>query len=400
MGVKGIDTAEIVFDDVQRRARPGDRRGVLADHAVAQRHAPDRRGARHRPRRGRADVRDRVREEPSGVRQDDRGVPGHPVGDRQVRDRDRGGASPHLPRGLAGRPGQVHQGVRAHALDVQVLRLRGRREGLGPRASSCSARRATWKTTRPSSTTATRASSRSSKARARSSSGSSLAACSATTCGGTEPVASTRPTYTDTVSGPLEGLKVVELAGLGPGPYACMMLADLGADVLRFERGDARRGARRSWDLLNRSRHSVAVDLKNAAGRDLVLELVRAGRRPRSRGFGPGSPSGSDSAPRTCWRAQPASRLRPHDRLRPGRAPLVSAPVTTSTTSRSRGRCGRSGAPGSGRCPRSTSSGDFGGGSLFLVFGVLAACVRSALERRGPGRRRGDGRRLGVAADA
>jgi len=75
------------------------------------------------------------------------------------------------------------------------------------------------------------------------------------------------------VSGPLEGLKVVELAGIGPGPYACMLLADLGADVLRIERGDADADHETTWEILNRSRPSVAVDLKNPAGRDLVLEL-------------------------------------------------------------------------------------------------------------------------------
>lgn len=74
--------------------------------------------------------------------------------------------------------------------------------------------------------------------------------------------------------GPLRGLKVLELAGIGPGPYACMLLADLGADVLRFERGNLDAPRDVSWDTLNRSRPSVALDLKNSAGRDLVLELA------------------------------------------------------------------------------------------------------------------------------
>src|ERR1700739_3470640 len=78
---------------------------------------------------------------------------------------------------------------------------------------------------------------------------------------------------TDQMSGPLDGLKVIELAGIGPGPYACMLLADLGADVLRIERGDGDATYEPAWEVLNRSRPSVAVDLKNPAGRDLVLEL-------------------------------------------------------------------------------------------------------------------------------
>ena len=75
------------------------------------------------------------------------------------------------------------------------------------------------------------------------------------------------------MSGPLDGLKVLEFAGIGPAPYACMLLADLGADVLRLERGDPDASDDTSWDILNRSRHSVSIDLKNDAARELVLEL-------------------------------------------------------------------------------------------------------------------------------
>ncbi len=67
------------------------------------------------------------------------------------------------------------------------------------------------------------------------------------------------------MTGPLNGLKVVELAGLGAAPYACMLLADLGADVLRLERGDPDAEPVATWDVLNRSRDSVAIDLKNTA---------------------------------------------------------------------------------------------------------------------------------------
>ncbi|MEI7774084.1 MAG: CoA transferase, partial [Verrucomicrobiota bacterium] len=76
------------------------------------------------------------------------------------------------------------------------------------------------------------------------------------------------------MSGPLSGLKVLELAGIGPSPYACMLLADLGAEILRLERGNSEAPDNSHWDLLTRSRPSVAVDLKNSAGRDLVLELA------------------------------------------------------------------------------------------------------------------------------
>ncbi|MBT6537665.1 MAG: CoA transferase, partial [Rhodospirillaceae bacterium] len=82
---------------------------------------------------------------------------------------------------------------------------------------------------------------------------------------------------TRTRSGPLVGLKVVELAGIGPGPFAAMLLADLGADVIKIDRpADAGLGVPRGaeFDLATRSRPSVAVDLKNPDGVETVLRLV------------------------------------------------------------------------------------------------------------------------------
>ena len=104
---------------------------------------PDRRGPRHRAGRGRAHVRDRVREAARGVQQDHRRLPGHPVGDRQAGDRDRGGPPAHLPRGVDGRPGPVHQGVGALPVDGQVLRHRAGGEGVERVRCRCSARPAT-----------------------------------------------------------------------------------------------------------------------------------------------------------------------------------------------------------------------------------------------------------------
>ena len=86
-------------------------------------------------------------------------------------------------------------------------------------------------------------------------------------------------------SGPLAGIRVVELSGLGPAPFAAMILADLGADVLRIERPDPARLVPSTgppddvvdtnpYDLLGRSRHSVAVDLRTPDGAALVRDLV------------------------------------------------------------------------------------------------------------------------------
>src|SRR5690606_17945884 len=81
----------------------------------------------------------------------------------------------------------------------------------------------------------------------------------------------------DGMAGPLEGIRIVEIAGIGPGPFCGMMLADLGAEVLRVDRAEAARLPRRpgpNLDFLARGRRSVAVDLKNPDGVEVVLRLV------------------------------------------------------------------------------------------------------------------------------
>ncbi len=69
----------------------------------------------------------------------------------------------------------------------------------------------------------------------------------------------------------LSGIKVVEICGIGPGPFCAMHLADLGADVIAVERAD--QGAGRT-NLINRGKRSVAADLKSVEGRELVLRLI------------------------------------------------------------------------------------------------------------------------------
>ena len=74
--------------------------------------------------------------------------------------------------------------------------------------------------------------------------------------------------------GPLAGFKIVELAGIGPGPFCATLLADMGAEVIRVDRTqetDLGIGSKRRYSLLNRSRRSVAIDLKSPAGVEAVL---------------------------------------------------------------------------------------------------------------------------------
>ena len=73
--------------------------------------------------------------------------------------------------------------------------------------------------------------------------------------------------------GPLTGIKIIELTGIGPGPFCGMMLSDMGAEVIRVDRlGSKARGQ----DVLNRGRKSIAVDLKSDAGREVVLKLCES----------------------------------------------------------------------------------------------------------------------------
>jgi alpha-methylacyl-CoA racemase len=79
-------------------------------------------------------------------------------------------------------------------------------------------------------------------------------------------------------SGPLHGVRIVEVASIGPGPFAAMLLADLGADVIRIDRlgGAASPLAEGAWNFMHRGRRSAAVDLKHPDGRELILQLSQA----------------------------------------------------------------------------------------------------------------------------
>ena len=101
------------------------------------------------------------------------------------------------------------------------------------------------------------------------------------------------------MAGPLQGLRVIELAGIGPGPHAAMILGDLGADVVRIERPAKVAATKPSRDNLLRSRRSVTADLKAPEGRDLVLQLV-AKADVLIEGFRPGVTERLGLGPEDC----------------------------------------------------------------------------------------------------
>src|SRR5688572_26677336 len=105
--------------------------------------------------------------------------------------------------------------------------------------------------------------------------------------------------------GPLDGVRVIEVAGIGPGPFCAMVLADLGADVVRIDRppagGDP---AAARFDVLNRGRRSVAVDLKDPGGPDVVLRLVERADALLE-GFRPGVAERLGIGPEACLERNP-----------------------------------------------------------------------------------------------
>jgi alpha-methylacyl-CoA racemase len=182
------------------------------------------------------------------------------------------------------------------------------------------------------------------------------------------------------VPGPLAGASVIELAGLGPVPFAAMLLADLGADVVRVDRpGTATANA--SAYAMHRGRRSVAVDLKQPEGRDVVLRLVDRADALLE-GHRPGVMERLGLGPEDCLARNP--------RLVYGRmtgwgqdGPLALTAghdIDYIALSGALGACARR---GERPLPPVNMIGDFGGGGMFLAFGVVAAMWE--MDRSGAG---------------
>lgn len=185
------------------------------------------------------------------------------------------------------------------------------------------------------------------------------------------------------MSGPLEGTRVVELAGLGAAPYACMLLAEAGADVLRIARPSSAPPpvGTPDGDILARSRPSVGVDLKRAAGTELVLDLV-ATADVLVEGYRPGVAERLGLGPEECWAR--------NARLVYGRmtgfgqdGPLAARAGHDIDYLALAGALWPIGRAGERPVPPLNLVGDFGGGGALLAFGVVAALVEAARSGRG-----------------
>jgi alpha-methylacyl-CoA racemase len=184
--------------------------------------------------------------------------------------------------------------------------------------------------------------------------------------------------------GPLSGLKVVELAGIGPGPMCAMLLADLGATVLRIDRpSPSGLGVPRplKYDLLLRNRSVLALDLKQQSAVELVLRLLEKSDA-LIEGFRPGVTERLGLGPETC--------LARNKRLVYGRmtgwgqdGPLAQAAAHDLNYIALTGALHAIGRQGQPPTPPLNLVGDFGGGALYLAFGIMCALFEAGRSGKG-----------------
>jgi alpha-methylacyl-CoA racemase len=182
--------------------------------------------------------------------------------------------------------------------------------------------------------------------------------------------------------GPLTGVKILEIAGIGPGPFAAMMLADMGADVIRVDRAQSVMGgdpAAPPADVLNRGRRSIGIDLKNPDGVEALLTLVESADA-LIEGFRPGVAERLGFGPDVCLARNP--------RLVFGRmtgwgqtGPYALAAGHDINYISLAGALEPIGRAGEKPTPPLNLVGDFGGGGMFMAFGVACALF----EARGSG---------------
>ncbi|MBB5373353.1 CaiB/BaiF CoA transferase family protein [Acidocella aromatica] len=180
--------------------------------------------------------------------------------------------------------------------------------------------------------------------------------------------------------GPLAGLKVLEFNGLGPAPFACMVLADLGADVLRIDRAGADNLLGLKQDFIERGRRSLVLDLKSAEGLETAKRLAGAAD-VLVEGFRPGVMERLGLGPEPLCAANPRliyARMTGWGQTGP-LAPTAGHDITYLALSGALHAIGTAEDP----LPPLNLPGDFGGGSMFLITGILSALYER--QRSGQG---------------
>jgi len=180
------------------------------------------------------------------------------------------------------------------------------------------------------------------------------------------------------MAGPLQGIRIIELAGIGPGPFAGMMLADHGAEVIRVDRPGARIDAR---DPLLRGRRVIGVDLKSDKGRALVLDLVKSADA-LFEGFRPGVTERLGLGPAECHAV--------NSKLVYGRmtgwgqfGPYANAAGHDINYIALAGALHAYGRAGEKPTPPINMVGDFGGGGMMLAFGMVSALLHAKTTGQG-----------------
>ena len=184
--------------------------------------------------------------------------------------------------------------------------------------------------------------------------------------------------------GPLQGVKIVELAGIGPGPFAGMLLSDMGADIVRIDRaGQVNPGVfdKPNLEPLYRGRRSIGVDLKNPEGVELVLRLVEQADA-LIEGYRPGVTERLGLGPDVCLARNP--------KLVYGRmtgwgqdGPMAQAAGHDINYIALAGALAHFGRAGGKPTPPINLVGDFGGGGMFMAFGIVCGILEA--QRSGKG---------------
>ena len=183
------------------------------------------------------------------------------------------------------------------------------------------------------------------------------------------------------MAGPLSGIRIIELAGIGPGPFCGMMLADMGAEVIRVERPGGNPGDAGGHDILFRNRKSVAVNLKSAAGVETVLRLCEKADG-LFEGFRPGVAERLGVGPQACLARNPQlvyGRMTGWGQT----GPLAKAAGHDINYISLSGALHAMGRRGEGPVPPLNLVGDFGGGGMMLAFGMVCGILEASRSGKG-----------------
>ncbi|MAI89384.1 CaiB/BaiF CoA-transferase family protein [Ponticaulis sp.] len=180
-------------------------------------------------------------------------------------------------------------------------------------------------------------------------------------------------------SGPLNGIRIVEFAGIGPGPFCGMLLSDLGADIVRIDRPGPAKGSRH--DVTSRGRRSISLDLKSSGDVEVALKLV--GKADALiEGLRPGVMERLGLGPDTALKRNPKlvyGRMTGWGQFGPF-AKAAGHDLNYIALTGALGAMGRNGKP---PAPPLNLVGDYGGGALYLAFGICAALLHARATGQG-----------------